>query len=196
MSMEHKAYIFDTEDFESNLKELLLDAGLSDNVEAIKAFIEENADSITSPYTFEPIDEDWEEELEANDVQEYADFAMTAYYEPEEDIGLSYTWNAVMEGLKATGFEDAEVCVLGNPVEKDGFSVDPGRCGLGLISAENVQKLYQKLSNIKADFCDINIEDLDIEDDIEQEELEDVFDDLLSIYESALDENKGIMFTF
>ncbi len=42
MSMEHRAFIFDDDRFDSELRNLLLNAGLSNNIDKIKNFIEQN----------------------------------------------------------------------------------------------------------------------------------------------------------
>lgn len=46
--------------------------------------------------------------MSVKDVQEYADFAMTAYYEPDEDMGLAYAWDAVISILKSIKYKKAE----------------------------------------------------------------------------------------
>ena len=89
MSMEHRAFVFDNERFDSELRNLLLNAGLSNNINKIKNFIEQNKEEIKNPYYGGIIDDNWEDTMSVKDVQEYADFAMTAYYEPDEDMGLA-----------------------------------------------------------------------------------------------------------
>ncbi len=50
ISMEHRAFVFDNERFDSELRNLLLNARLSNNINKIKNFIEQNKEEIKNPY--------------------------------------------------------------------------------------------------------------------------------------------------
>lgn len=196
MSMEHKAFVFDTKTYMEQLNNLLVDRGANDDIATIRQFIKEHLDIMRSPYTGGELDEDWEEEIEKGDIQEYADFALTGYYDPNEDIGLSYEWDMLLEALKKLDFIEAEYCILGKSIQKENFRIEPGYCGLGLVYAEDIPWLYQKLIIVQNRLDEINIEELKSFIEIEQEDLKSVFEDLISIFQSALNDKKGLMLTF
>jgi hypothetical protein len=76
---------------------------------------------VRDPYEGEPLTEDWRSKLEAGDVQELADFAVTRYYQPSADFGIGEAWQALSNELP----EAERAALLGSPFE--GF--DPGRMG-------------------------------------------------------------------
>lgn len=195
MSMEHRAFVFDNERFDSELRNLLLNAGLSNNIDKIKNFIEQNKEEIKNPYYGGIIDENWEDTMSVKDVQEYADFAMTAYYEPDEDMGLAYAWDAVISILKSIKYKKAEYAVLGKPIKKKEFCVDPGCCGLGIVKASDVEKIFEQLSELQDEFNEM-AEEFESDDDIECDDIISAFEDLLALYESAMDEGCGLLLTF
>lgn len=196
MSMEHKAFVFDTKNYMEQLNNLLVDRGANDDIATIRQFIEEHLDVMKSPYTGDELDEDWGEEIEKGDIQEHADFALTGYYDPNEDIGLSYEWDMLLEALKKLDFIEAEYCILGKSIQKGNFRIDPGYCGLGLVYAEDIPMLYQKLITVRNKLDEINIKELKSFIEIEQEDLKSVLENLISIFQSALNDKKGLMLTF
>ncbi|AWI03524.1 hypothetical protein [Clostridium drakei] len=196
MSMEHKAFVFDTKNYMKQLNDLIVDRGANDDIAAIRQFIEEHLDNMKSPYTGEELDENWGEEIEKGDIQEYADFALTGYYAPYEDIGLSYEWDMLLKALKKLDFIEAEYCILGKSIQKENFKIDPGRCGLGLVYAEDIPILYQKLITVKNKLDEINIKKSKIFTEIEEKDLKSVLENLIFIFQSALNDKKGLMLTF
>lgn len=196
MGMEHKAFVFDTKTYMEQLNNLLVDRGANDDIATIRQFIEEHLDIMKSPYTGDELNEDWGEEIEKGDIQEYADFALTGYYNLNEDIGLSYEWDRLLEALKKLDLIEAEYCILGKSIQKENFRIDPGYCGLGLVYAEDIPGLYQKLITFQNRLDEMNIEELKSFIEIEQEDLKSVFEDLIFIFQSALNDKKGLMFTF
>ncbi|WP_438347720.1 hypothetical protein ACP8HI_18885 [Paenibacillus sp. FA6] len=91
MAMEHKAYLFDTDAFSEELREIIITSGATMDTDSLKAFIIKNIGKARSVYTSELLNNEWEREIENGNVQELADFAMTCYYSPEEELGFSYT---------------------------------------------------------------------------------------------------------
>ena len=161
-----------------------------------KQYINEHLEDFSSPYTYEPLEQDWEQELETGDIQEYFDFLLTACYDCGNDIGLSYAWDAVNEVVKLLDFmEAAEKCVLGTAVSFHGTAVDPGRMGLGIVEAAEVSGLKERLSENRARLDSVPLSE-DQMYDMEQEEILDAYDQLCGIYEQAEEQGKGVLFTF
>lgn len=121
MTLHHKAYLFDFPAFENELLPLLTRAIEADNASRLRAFVEESRDSLSSPYDGTPLTPDWEHLLEAGDVQELADFALTKFYSVNADRGVGETWIDLSESLS----ESPQRALLGRAL--DGF--DPGRQG-------------------------------------------------------------------
>src|SRR5215468_5200920 len=118
MSMSHKAFVFDYEAFESQLRAILERALRTRDVGEIRAFIMANRAALRDPYEGEPLGADWEDLLERKDVDEYGDFALTRYYDPTRDIGLGDDWHEVPERM-----------ILGVPLVVEGRAFDPGKQG-------------------------------------------------------------------
>ncbi len=90
--MEHKAYEFDWDSFNSELRPILEQSISNDQNANLYSFINTNIEYLTDPYEGELLDKDWEEQLEAKSIQELGDFALTKYYNVTEDYGLSDNW--------------------------------------------------------------------------------------------------------
>ena len=196
MSMEHRAFLFDTDKYHAEIEKIIEACCGSGEVSSIKQYIDEHLEEFSSPYTWEPLEQDWEQELENGDMQEYFDFLLTACYDCEDDIGLAEAWDAVNEAIKLLDFMNgAEKCVLGTAVSFHGIVVDPGRMGLGIVDAGEIKELKEKLLENQEKLEDISIPE-DLMYDMEQDEICDAYDDLCDIYKRAEKEGKGILFTF
>ena len=86
--MEHRAFLFDTERYHAGLEDFILEAGRWGNTAVLEQYIDAHWDQLQSPYTADPLTENWRDELESGDVQELADFILTLCYDPEADLGL------------------------------------------------------------------------------------------------------------
>lgn len=80
---------------------------------------------LTDPYEGERLDADWEQGLENQGVQEYADYALTLFYDPSADIGLDDAWLEIEGRID----RDARAALLGDAVASSGCAFDPGRMG-------------------------------------------------------------------
>lgn len=197
--MEHKAFLFDTQEFNHELNSMILDAGLKNNPEILLKFINNSIGRVYSPYTGELLDTSWKDELENGGVQELADFALTCYYSPEDDCGLSYFWDVLLEALQGirTKF-DPEYCVLGEPLRKQEFVLDPGGMGMGLVQAEDINNIHRELIGRRERIIANGLpkdEDL-LYEDITFEELVEAYDELIRLYKAALENKKGLLMTF
>ncbi len=137
MSMDHKAFLFDTKKFHAEIEPVMKDS--IRNTEVAHRYICGHLEELLSPYTGEPLEECWEEEFDELTLQVYFDILLTACYDVEEDCGLGEMWDAVNEVIKSLDvFEEGEVPVLGRKVEIDDVTVDPGMEGLGIVESNEV----------------------------------------------------------
>lgn len=193
MSMEHKAFVFDTETFHAEIEPVMRDS--VKNPDVARRYICEHHDRLQSPYTGEMLEEDWEEEFDEPTLQVYFDILLTACYDAEEDLGLGELWDAVNEVVEGLDlFEEPQIAVLGREVVVEGVRVDPGMMGLGLVESQEVSDIRNKLlaSREEAE----NMEPEDSLCDAEPDEWMEAYDELCGIYEEAMRQGKGVLFTF
>jgi hypothetical protein len=197
-TMLHKAFCFDTKSFNKELALIITRSASEANTDELYAFIENKSDRITSPYTEEPIGEDWINELEEVEIQALSDFALTYYYNICEDIGLEYSWDALSEYLKFMSIKhEASYYVLGETFHANGFRLDPGGMGMGFIQAESISDIKKELIVLNKTFNEIIINrEIDTLYSLSKHELKDAYLSLVAIYEQAEREMAGLMFTF
>ena len=193
MSMDHKAFVFDTIKFHAEIEPVMRDS--IKNTKAAHRYICEHLDELQSPYTGDTLDEDWEEEFGDLTLQVYFDILLTACYDVEDDRGLGEMWDAVNEVIKGLDvFEEGELPVTGWKVEIDDVIVDPGMQGLGIIDCDEVADILEVLKENRDEAECAEPEDLLCETD--PDEWMDAYDDLCGIYEEAVRQGKGLLFTF
>lgn len=141
--MEHKAYEFDWDKFNNELRPILEQSLSSDENTSLYSFIYENLEYLTDPYEGEPLEEDWEGQLETKTIQELGDFALTKYYKVTEVYGLGDNWLPLQKELPQTIIN----ALLGTSISE----FDPGCYGSYFQSSkqrtENVTLLLK--SNVK-----------------------------------------------
>lgn len=194
--MEHKAFIFDTDKFNNELKEIFKNC--NDEIEVIRSFINQHIGEIKSPYEEEYIDSTWEKQLENKDLQEYADFAMAYYYDVEYDYGLGYYWEAILKCIKRLKLKyNPEYYMLGASVSLGSEELDPGRLGLGIVDAKDIDTMAEELITNKK-YISKQIQVLiEISDgDLDAEDLMEAYSDLCELYVTARVNKSGILMTF
>jgi hypothetical protein len=144
--MEHKAFVFDYQSFIKELAKILDEALKTGENEALVGFIEENAALLKDPYEGKPLDASWRELIEIEDVNQYGDFALTKFYNPQEDIGLGYDWVALQELLEIEGLK--QDIVLGEVFGSEENCFDPGKQGAYFQSSEQVSRNLQVIKNL------------------------------------------------
>jgi len=191
MSMEHKSFLFNTSAFTKELSEIILTAGETDNEKLLISFINQNLNDLKSPYSGEELTAEWIEELETEDIQELADFAMTKYYNPDEELGLSYSWELLLESFDELDLKfNNEYYILGKSLDSENFTLDPGRMGLGFIDSQQISSIHKELVTLKQNFINIfETESLD-------KEVIQAYEELIEIYEEAKESNCGLLMTF
>jgi len=151
MSMEHKAFVFDHDAFDKELRPTLERALSSHDISNLVAFINANTGDLADPYEGEPLGEDWEAMIETHDAHQYGDFALTKYYDPSAYIGLGVAWDRIQQ-LIANDPTLVESPILGTPVGPSDSPFDPGKMGAYFQSAEQVRRHYQYLVRLQQQF--------------------------------------------
>lgn len=193
MSMEHKAFVFDTGKFHTEIEPIIKSS--IKNPEVARQYICEHYAQLQSPYTGDTLEEDWEDEFDEPALQVYFDILLTACYDVDDEMGLGEMWDTVNEIVKELDvFEDPEFVVLGKEVVINNVKVDPGMMGLGLIESYEVLDIVHKLVEKREEVGTIGLEDLLF--DAESDEWMEAYDDLCNIYEEAIRQGKGLLFTF
>lgn len=144
MSFSHKAFAFDGHTFERQLAPMLRQALAQGGTSALDAFIDTHRAVLKDPYEGEPLSPDWRSQLDAGDVQELADFALTRYYDPKADFGIGDAWGGL--GPDLSGVQ--EQALLGAALEEGGQTFDPGRMGSYFQDPGCVAKSLQVLEHV------------------------------------------------
>ena len=198
MSMIHKAYCFDTKAFDNDLREIITKCVDGNNLSELRSFICDNVEFLSSPYSFDALDEDWQDELENGEIQELSDFALTRYYDVSDDIGLEESWNSLLESLKAIKMlNDYSYYVIGEEFSVGDFCLDPGGMGLGFVDVNEITNIKEELIE-KRDYFGKAIQKTKVDTiyELTTEEIENAYSQLIDIYEQAEKNQKGLMFTF
>ena len=128
MSFDHKAFIFDYDRFEIELKTILENAIDTDRCQSLENYIAVNLDWLRDPDEGEQLSEGWKKLFDVRaDPFQYGDFALTRFYDPTEDIGLGHNWSE-LDNLLLAELQDSS-CLRGLPLGKDGNYFDPGKMG-------------------------------------------------------------------
>lgn len=150
MVMEHKAYLFNFQAFDIELKSTLEKALVSNNCEFLVRFISENLRDLTDPYEGEPLDDKWMSLIEQPDAHQLGDFALTKFYDPSADIGLGAGWEEIQETITGDS-EQIESPILGSILGLRENPFDPGKMGSYFQSADQVSKNRKFLSTFDVD---------------------------------------------
>jgi hypothetical protein len=152
MSIDHKAYLFQYDAFQEELADLLHRALQTGEVGRLHEFLNRHRTSLTDQATQEPLAEDWEEEYgQQPDVQQYADLALTRYYEVSDNLGLSHGFDAlgVYLGTVSPLARHADQLICGKLFGPKGRRLDPGRMGTGLVSSSEAARFAKLLAGMK-----------------------------------------------
>jgi hypothetical protein len=145
--MEHKAFLFDYDSFDRELRVILEDALRSGDHSKLVSFINAHMGDLRDPYEGEPLDANWEAMIEMQDPHQYGDFALTKYYNPTADIGLGAAWHNLQE-LIANDPTLVESPILGSTIGPQDNPFDPGKMGSYFQSAQQVRQNLRYLLNL------------------------------------------------
>ena len=154
MSFHHRAYIFDLDRFERELRPVMEEALRSNDPAPLRRFIEQRLRELKDPYAGEPLDASWENLLESRDVQEYGDFAMTLYYDPAADIGLGERWS-LLEDMLVRSAPSGTDLTMGDTVGPPNRPFDPGRMGAYFMTNDAAMTRLQTLRELSAARADL-----------------------------------------
>lgn len=198
MGMEHKSFLFDTDKFKKELMLTIIKSVEVNSSEMLLTFINTNLSEIQSPYTGDSLTDGWEEEINNGDIQELSDFALTKYYSPDEELGLAYDWDALLEAIDGLPLKlQRDYYILGQPLETESFVLDPGAMGMGFVFAEDIPGMYQELVSLREYFvknCLTLSEDVLYE--LSESELISAYDTLTELMKYAKDKECGLLMTF
>jgi len=147
MSMEHKAFLFDYDSFDRELRSILEDALGSGDSARLRSYIISNLHRLKDPYEGYALSGEWESLIESHNAHQYGDFALTKYYRPTSDIGLGRSWEHVQE-LIASDLTLTESPILGATVGPRGNPFDPGGMGSYFQSSPSVRQHLEYLSGL------------------------------------------------
>src|SRR5690348_3169197 len=150
MSIEHKAFAFDHDRFTAGLGPILYRALETGDISMLSVFVDEHRASLRHPDLLEPIDEQWRQQVQPLDAHQVGDLALTAYYDPGQDIGLAGDWDEI--GLDLARAVDAHVdpFIGGEPFGPPGNPFDPGKLGSYFRSWATVRAQRARLAEVRA----------------------------------------------
>jgi len=180
MSMEHRAYGFDFDEFSRELKPILEPSIKSGGIDQLRAFIISNKPYLSDPYEGGALGDDWEDMIEDKDPHQYGDFALTKYYSPDKDQGLGYEWEK-LQGIISGSMELHISPLLGKPLGEFGEYFDPGKMGAYFQDNSQVRNSISILKEIKGGLPD---------------EIRDALSEFHVFLESVAYEGKGVYVTF
>ena len=175
--MEHKAFLFDGDRFDVELRPVLEAALSTGDCSPLVDFIRDNLDALTDPYEGEPLEPDWESLLETKDADNYGDFALTKYYDPASDIGLGAGWDLIQDLVADDPAADTSP-ILGTTVGPDDSPFDPGKMGSYFQSPSQAAASLRRLR------------------DLARESPSDAAADAVRMLEQAVEAGKGLYVTF
>lgn len=150
MVPDHRVFVFDFEAFSVELKQTLFRALQLDRPGQLEHFIERNTSRIHDPVEGESVGSRWRDYLGESDVQEFADFAMTAFYTPSRFGGLRTRYEAARQRFLDQGGDEAawDAAMLGETVGPPDRPFDPGRMGTYLRAPELVKASVEFLREL------------------------------------------------
>jgi len=173
--MEHKAFCFDFQAFDSELRPILEEALSSGECGRLVRFVQDHLSDLTDPYEGDPLEDDWESLIEEADAHQYGDFALTKYYDATADIGLGRAWDEIQDGIDDHP-ELTDSPILGSVVGPRVEPFDPGKMGSYFQSEAQVRKNRQFLTALGKD--------------------SDAFRQAIHMLRQAEEANKGLYVTF
>jgi hypothetical protein len=143
--MQRKAFRFDCEAFDTELRERLHNALLTNDAAQLASYINSATSEFSDPYEGEALTADWTQVLsDPNDVHELGDYALTRFYDPTADFGIGDAWIAVDESLS----DVQRNAILGLAIGPATNSFDPGKMGSYVQTRNDVVKSRSVLREV------------------------------------------------
>jgi len=139
--MEHKAFGFDWDAFESTLRPHLLSAQ-DGRPEALVGFVRAHLDALVDPDEGGPLTQDAVDEADSEgDVDYLAEMALTRFYDSSEDVGLGADYLEIDAALQNAGLSPAAF-LLGRTIEAGDGLFDPGKMGTYFCTKADAEQRY------------------------------------------------------
>ncbi|MGL5806515.1 MAG: hypothetical protein ACRC2R_05385 [Xenococcaceae cyanobacterium] len=138
MSIDHKAYVFNYDRFQIELKDIIEEALASGNPNELITFIKNNLSYLKDPCEGKPLDGFWQDAIGILEVDNYGDFALTKFYQPQNCIGLGDKWSEI-DDLLCFEFGELSLITLGKLLGTKENYFDPGKMGSYFQSPQQVQ---------------------------------------------------------
>jgi hypothetical protein len=206
MSIVHKAWPFDYDAFEKEFGPTLESALVTGDIGPIRAFIDRFHGNMWDGWEETPLTADWERVLlersqrfghKNSDAEWYGDHALTRYYRFDEEMGLGYSWSVLLAYLRTVPRVRgvAEDFVMGFPFGPEDHPFDPGKQGTGFMRASFVHSYHRILETTA--FPDPPPPGSELYRDCvyADENAADALAQLRTLFASAVEANKGLMFT-
>jgi hypothetical protein len=110
--------VFDYQAFAAELLPIAVRALDTVKSAELELFIDQYRTALVDPDSAQHLDSNWRSMLANRDIDEYADFALTKYYDPSDDIGFGNDWQQVSEALERSGLPPE--LGLGSALERGG----------------------------------------------------------------------------
>jgi hypothetical protein len=123
--ISHKSFEIRWEAFATELLPVLLRALSTGATDELGVFVDENLDDCCDPNEGYPLSVEWRDDLLNGDVHDFADYALTKFYDPAQDFGIGEARYDIERGLAPK----ARAALLGSPIGPQGNLFDPGRQG-------------------------------------------------------------------
>lgn len=148
MSMQHKAFRFDWDAFNAELRERLHHALLTNDPSQLTSYINSDVSEFSDPYDGDTLTTDWVQLLsDPTDVHEIGDYALTRFYDPTADFGVGDAWMEIGQEL-----EDAQRhALLGRAIGPTSNPFDPGKMGSYFQTTKDVVHSRSTLFGVKKD---------------------------------------------
>ncbi len=179
MVLEHKAFVFDYSSFQDELMDILVNSLKTETTDRLKQFILQNLSSLKDPYEGDMLDSDWESLMEVYDAHQYGDFAITKFYNPQDDVGLGYDWQELDELLNQE-LDSKYSILLGSTIGSKDNLFDPGKIGFYFQSLQQVNNNLEIIKTLIR----------------EKPELVEPLKIAIAMFQSAVSESKGLYITF
>jgi hypothetical protein len=176
--MTYHAFLFDYDGFACELKPLVEECLRSGTTPPLEAFIERNRCALRSVMTGEPLAENWRAEIEGGGPTDYAELALTKYYDEEADNLVMGKWRRFVEAFNQVG--GREEIALGEVIGPPECIFDPTSQGSFFQSRNEVERHLEIINGW-----------LELEESLPEELME-----LRDMFQTARDAGRGLYVKF
>jgi hypothetical protein len=148
LSTYHKAYSFDYARFVDELAPILWAALATGDVVELARFVDDHQPTLVHPREREPLTVDWRTQLPALTAQRIGSFALTAYYDPNQNLGLSNEWADIGNIVGRAVDADYDTFFFGTDFGPPSNVFDPGTMGSYFRDWPTLHRQRQQLAGL------------------------------------------------